>query len=196
MKKSGTVRAPSPLPTSRRAALAALATLPLALAACQEPGGTHLMGIGDPIRGAAISAPQTFGNMSRFNGRPAEAAEAAAQLEFLASAMPAHPRYQTSVQPTVFMQLTRARAEMRDAIGIRADAPADPVIAALRTAAAALRDGNLQRARVALTTSDFLNPPDVTLQRLGSLPRLPRSAEAAGGVAIAIQNLGIRNRGM
>ena len=63
------------------------------------------------------------------------------------------------------------------------------VIAGLRRAAAALRAGSRAGAEAALSGPAFAYGPSATLGRLASMPRLPRTAEAAGGVAAEIDRL-------
>jgi hypothetical protein len=171
-----------------RALLAAAAT---ALAACaRDPAQSYLWGIGDPVRGAALNAPRMLGDTAQYAGRPAEAARALVQLEFLADAFADDPRYAPEVQPTVLFQLRQARAEAREAIGVAPDAPPEVVIEALRRAAAALDAGSEARAEAALAARDvFTLGPRATLARLGALPPLPRTRIAAGAVAAELDRL-------
>ncbi len=180
---------------SARCLSGALALLPPLLAAlllvgCSAaPGTPWLGGIGDPVRGAALRAPSTLGDTSRWAGRPAEAAEAAAELEFLASEFATNPRYAPEANPAVAQQLEAARREMRDFLGVAPDAAPDLVRAALRRAAASLRAGSRAGAEAALSGPTFAYGPSATLGRLASMPRLPRTAEAAGGVAAEMDRL-------
>jgi hypothetical protein len=160
------------------------------LAGCSAaPGTPWLGGLGDPVRGAAIRAPSTLGDTSRWAGRPAEAAEAAAELEFLANEFATNPRYAPEANPAVLHQLEAARQEMRSFLGVAPDAPTELVRAGLRRAAAALRAGSRASAEAALSGPAFAYGPSATLGRLASMPRLPRTAEAAGGVAAEIDRL-------
>ena len=56
------------------------AVIPALLLACggcvMDPSRPYLGGIGDPVRGAALNAPWIFGDMSRYHGNPAGAAQA------------------------------------------------------------------------------------------------------------------------
>jgi len=166
----------------------------LALAACTDPVGDYLGGFGDPVRGAALYAPARLGDTSRWDGDPAGAALAAAQLEFLAQSFATDPIWSPQISPSVLQQLQFARTEMRNALGIRQDAPPDVVIATLRQASFALRDGSLARAEAALSGPAYSLGPRRTLERLSHLPRLPRVAEAAGGVAAEMDRLDRRRR--
>ena len=153
------------------------------------PGTPWLGGLGDPVRGAALRAPAALGDTSRWNGRPVESAEAAAELEFLANEFATNPRYAPEANPAVSQQLEAARREMREHLGIAPTAAPDLVIAGLRRAAAALRAGSRAGAEAALSGPAFVYGPAATLGRLASMPRLPRVAEAAGGVAAEIDRL-------
>ncbi len=171
-----------------RAALAPL--LLLLISGCAwDPTANYLFGIGDPVRGAALYAPRNLGDTSRWAGHPAEAAVAAEQLEFLASELRTNPRYAPEVNPAVLQQLDAARAEMRGFLGIAPQAEPALVIEALRRAAVALRAGSRAQAEAALSSPAFTAGPLVTLARLSAMPRLPRTAEAAGAVAAEIARL-------
>ena len=173
-----------PLP---RAVLSLL--LSLLLGCATDSGADYLSGIGDPVRGAALHAPRNLGDTSRWTGRPMEAAAAAEQLEFLASELVANPRYAPEINPAVVQQLDWARSEMRAFLGIAPAASPALVIAGLRAAADALRAGSRARAEAALSGPAFAAGPLLTLARLGAMPRLPRTAEAAGGVAAEFNRL-------
>jgi len=172
----------------RRGALAL--ALSLSLAGCaQDPFGEYLFGVGDPVRGAALRAPRNLGDTSRWAGRPAEAALAAEQLEFLTSELATSPRYAPAINPAVLQALQRARAEMRAYLGIAPDAEPEVVMVALRRVGGALREASRARAEAALSSPAFTAGPQATLARLEAMPRLPRTAEAAGMVAVEINRL-------
>ena len=158
-----------------RAASVSALLAALVLAGCSAaPGTPWLGGFGDPVRGAALRAPITLGDTSRWAGRPAEAAEAAAELEFLASEFATNPRYAPEANPAVSQQLEAARREMREYLGVAPAAAPDLVIAGLRRAAAALRAGSRAGAEATLSGPSFVYGPAATLGRLASMPRLPR----------------------
>lgn len=160
------------------------------LAGCaSNPGADYLFGIGDPVRGAVLYAPRNLGDTSRWAGRPADAALAAGQLEFLASELPSNPRYAPEIDPSVTQRLDFARTEMRGFLGIAPDASPALVTAGLRAAADGLRAGSRARAEAALSGPAFTAGPAGTLARLGAIPYLPRTAEAAGGVAAEFDRL-------
>ena len=173
-----------------RAPRLVMLTVLLALAGCAEdPSANYLGGFGDPVRGSALYAPRNLGDTGRWAGQPAEAAVAAEQLEFLTNELATNPRYAPEINPAVLQSLQTARGEMRGYLGIAPDAPAEEVQAGLRRAAGALRDGSQARAEVALSGPAFTAGPPVTLSRLYRMPRLPRTAEAAGMVAAELDRL-------
>lgn len=176
------------LPPFARLLPVALSVL-VVLGCSGTPGSPWLGGLGDPVRGAALRAPVTLGDTSRWAGRPVEAAEAAAELEFLANEFATNPRYAPEANPAVGQQLEAARREMREFLGVAPAAAPELVIAGLRRAAAALRAGRTAGAEAALSGPAFVFGPSATLGRLASMPRLPRTAEAAGGVAAEIDRL-------
>jgi len=164
-----------------------LLCLPALLAACTEdPVTDYLGGVGDPIRGAALWAPRNLGDMSRWNGDPAGAAIAAAQLEFLARSLRENPAVSPDINPAVTQTLDAAVLELRAALGIDPRVPNQDIEILLRRAGEALRDGSPARAEAALSGPNFLVPPQEVIRRLGSLPRLRQVQAAAGMAANAI----------
>ncbi|MDO9711157.1 hypothetical protein [Paracraurococcus lichenis] len=167
-----------------------MAVLVLGLAGCTvDPTANYLGGIGDPVRGAALFAPRNLGNTGRWAGQPAEAAVAVEQLEFLTSELATNPRWAPEVNPAVLQTLQVARTEMRGYLGIPAGADPQVVIEAMRRAGAALREGSRARAEAALSVPAFPAGPQAMLAKLNAMPRLPRTAEAAGMVASEMDRL-------
>jgi hypothetical protein len=174
----------------------ALAILPLLLAAaCADPAAQHLGGLGDPLRGAALSAPWWLADTSRLAGQPAQAARAAVQMEVIAAALREDPLYRHRASGMAQHSTALGRDELRRAPGIAPDAPGEVVVAALREAAAALDAGSPARAEAALAGAAFPAGGAATLARLGTLPYLPRVAEAAGAARIEIRRLDGPRRG-
>ncbi|MGG5808998.1 hypothetical protein [Falsiroseomonas sp. CW058] len=168
-----------------------LLLLPLLLLACADPAAEHLGGLGDPARGAALSGPW-WGDTARLAGRPAQAARAAVQLEVIADSFETDPLYRHEVSGEALHAMRVGRRDMRDALGIAADAPPGPVIVALREAAAAIDAGSPARAGAALGGPMFR--PD-TLARLSRLPALPRVRDAAGAAWVEMRRLDGGGRG-
>lgn len=165
----------------RRTLLAFPLTLGLLAAGCAEdPSQRYLWGIGDPVRGTALNATRMLGDTSRWNGDPAGAAIAAAQLEFLARSFRDDPIWSSRVNPATTQELQQAVLQMRGALGISPTAPNAVIEQLLRQAGEALRAGSEARALAALSGPNFVAPPQEVLRRLGSLPRLNRVSAAAG----------------
>ncbi|MFC7693139.1 hypothetical protein ACFQY5_29835 [Paeniroseomonas aquatica] len=97
-------------------------------------------------------------------------------MEYLASEIPAGPRW-VDFNPTVGLELMAARAEMRGALGIAAEAQPQAVVDGLFAASRALTAGNPAAARQALAAPAFTDGP-ATLRRLAGLPALPRTRSA------------------
>lgn len=174
----------------RRTLLTAL-TLPALLAACgtADPARSYLGGFGVSVRGAALNAPFQFGDLSRWRGQAGQAALAVVQVEYLADTLANSGYWSAKVNPLVTMQMERAREELRGHLGIPANAPPELVMARLRQAAAAAEAGDMASAAEALSGPAFGRGGAETLRLLATLPRLPRTAEAAAGVNAEIARL-------
>jgi hypothetical protein len=173
-----------------------LRTLPLiaalALGGCSLPAQTPLQyaslpndaiaGAGDPLRTAATNTGFVFSAPAELAGRPASAARALAQMEYLAVEVPSNPRL-TNVTGTVTTDLADARREWRTALGIAPGVAAQPVIDGLYAAARALSGGMPDAAAAALPTAIFQQGGQATLTRLAALPSLPLTNKAAVGAA-------------
>jgi hypothetical protein len=130
-------------------------------------------GVGDPTRAAVLGTAYAFAAPDRLAGRPEAAARAAAQVEYLASEIPAGPRY-VEWSPAIGMELRGARAELRQALGIPPTLRPQAVVDALYNAARALRNGDTPGAEVALRAAEAAGQPALLL-RLAALPPLPRT---------------------
>jgi hypothetical protein len=175
-------------PFARRIAVAAS----LALAGCTAAGNVPplgyatlpadaVVGAGDPTRAAIINTAYVFGNPASVAGQPDAAARAVANYEYLAVELPYGPRWR-GFSPLVSTELAQGQAELRPAIGIAPDAPAQPVVEALYAASRALRAGDRAAAERILSQPIFPAGGVATLQRLAALPLLPR-ANAATSMA-------------
>ncbi|GGJ40631.1 hypothetical protein [Neoroseomonas lacus] len=174
--------------------LLSIAFVGLALAACAPDAGSGAVSgsvaplsassvTEDPIRSAIIDASAFFTH-PRAN-QPAAAANAIADIEYLADAMPTNPRYQAA--PGVSLtSLQLARQEGRTALGIAPNAPNGQVAAGLRDAAVALNAGDRAAAEAALPQDIFTLGPDQTISRLSQPPRVRNAVQAFAGLA-AIQ---------
>jgi hypothetical protein len=161
--------------------IASLAAMALALAACStQPAGPPPVspvaaqpGLpGDEIRRSVLDANSWFARPRP--GRPAEAARAHAELEYLAEVMPTSTRYPGADTN----QLMIARREARTALGIAPGAASNDVVRGLRDAATALAANDRAAAIAALPRATFAAGPEETIRRLAAPPRV-RSARPA-----------------
>jgi hypothetical protein len=133
-----------------------------------------VQGAGDPTRAAIIGTAYAFGNPASLAGRPAEAARAVAQYEYLTVEIPTGPRW-IGFSPLVGLELQKGREDMRAALGIPPAAPPQAVVDALYAASRALQAGDAAAAERILAPPLFLAGGAATLQRLAALPPLPRA---------------------
>jgi hypothetical protein len=137
-----------------------------------------VIGAGDPLRSAVANTSVAFGSPRSLAGRPAEAAQAVAQMEYLAVQLPSNPRF-TNVSPTAGPQFSAARREWRSALGIPTEQPPQAVIDSLFAASRALQAGQKDAAAASLPANVFPQGGQTALLRLASLPNLPLTNEAA-----------------
>ncbi|NGM23434.1 hypothetical protein G3576_25705 [Roseomonas stagni] len=175
----------------------ALAAL-LSLAACAPPPAATasaaaqqssvplppMAGAGDPLRATITSAAYVFGDVSRIDGRPAEAARAVARLEWMATDLPRDP-YWNAATPVTARLLGQGRDQLRDRIGIPRAIPADAVARAMIDAAAALDLGDRLAGAAALAPVADGQGAAV----LSRLDHLPPSEVAASATALAYSEL-------
>jgi hypothetical protein len=174
-------------PGLRAAALAAVCAA--ALAACAQPSGypppplvslpaDAVVGAGDPTRAAVFNTAFAFGTPASLQGKPDEAARAAANFEFLTVEIPYGARYR-GLNAILQPELEAGRAELRTVLGVRPDAPPQQVVDALYAASRALRAGDVPAAERILSGPVFTAGGTATLQRLAALPPMPRVGTAA-----------------
>lgn len=173
---------PSPLLAAGLAALA--------LGACTAPGSGYpppalvslprdaVAGAGDPTRAAVFNTAFAFGTPSALTGKPEEAARAAANFEFLAIEIPYGARYR-GLNAILQPELEAGRVELRQVLGVRADAPPQQVIDALYAAARAIQAGDTAAADRILSNQNFSAGGATTLATLAALPAMPKVATAA-----------------
>jgi hypothetical protein len=145
-------------------------------------------GAGDPTRAAIIGSAYAFGSPASLAGRPAEAAIAVANYEYLAVEIPTGPRW-VGFSPIVGLELRRGLEDVRNAVGIAPGAPPQPVVDALYAASRALRAGNAEAARRLLSPPLFPAGGEATLARLSALPPLPRANFATSLAASEMNRL-------
>jgi hypothetical protein len=147
-----------------------------------------VVGAGDPTRSAILNTAYAFGTPASLAGRPAEAAVAAAQLDYLASEITFGPRWR-EFDPTVGLLLQRARAEVRDYLGISQEAAPQVVIDSLYGASRALRANDRTAAERIMSPPVFPNA-QLTLARLTAMPLLPIANQATARAAQELDRVG------
>ena len=176
-----------------------IAAVLTALAGCAQPSpqsrqdwvtlpADAVAGAGDPTRAAIINTAFVFGNPASIAGRPAEAARAVAQLEYLASEIPTGARWR-EFDPTVGIALRQARQEGRAALGINPEAQPQVVIDALFATSRALQAGDNAAVGRILAPPAFPNG-GTTLQRLTNLPPMPTANQATSRAAAELDRVG------
>jgi hypothetical protein len=134
----------------------------------------------DPIRRALQDAGSYFRRPEP--NKPAEAARAIANLEFLATNVPSDPRWQSS-PATALTQLVQARNEARSALDISSSAPPQAVINGLLATATALDANDRAAVARALPRDIFRAGPEGTVQRLSRPPMIRSAGAALAGLA-------------
>lgn len=165
-----------------------LTALPLVLlAACNDGRAlSDIIPLADPLREPARAAPFDYGRPGQLTGHPAEAAQAAAEIEAFTEALQTDPLWTHPRNGLLLPQLQIARREFREALGVPAAVPSAVAVRAFAGAAQALRRYDTPSAQAALAPVGGA----ATLARLGNLPRLPRVEEAAQAVAIEVNQPG------
>ncbi|WP_431282223.1 hypothetical protein ACQW02_22900 [Humitalea sp. 24SJ18S-53] len=158
-----------------------LVLLPLAACAEERVEGRF----GDPVTVAALNAPASFGNLSRFRDDPASAARGVANLEFLTDTFQNNPIWAPQANPVLSVQLRQAQAHVRQTLGIAPGVPSATVIEALRTAASLLDANDLAGARRILSPPVFTAGGAETLRRLGDMDNSRVVSAAAQSVSQA-----------
>ena len=174
-----------------------LVALPLLVGGCAGAGAPipsavlppdAVEGAGDPTRAAIINTAYAFNAPASLAGRPDEAARAVANYEHLAVEIPTGPRW-VGFSPLVGQELRRGLEEVRNAVGVAPGAPPQPVVDALYAAARAVRAGDDEAARRALSPPLFPAGGGATLARLAALPPLPQANFASSLTARELNRL-------
>ncbi len=143
-------------------------------------------GAADPMRSAINNTSIAFSSPSQLAGRPAQAARAVAEMEFLKVEVTTNPR-SFGGSTTASIIFPTAQAEWRQALGIQPNATPQAVIDSMFAAIRALNAGQRQSAEVVLSQPIFTLGGPATLTRLASLPNLPvtnHAAQEAGRVLV------------
>ena len=134
--------------------------------------------LADPARQAIGHTAFVFGNPRALAGRPAEAAQAISEAEFLAIDLSTNQRW-TEMQPVVQIAFLQARPEWRGALGIQDAALPQAVIDAMTRVRMGI-DAQDRRAAEAALAPPLVTPGGAaSFARLDALPALPRTAWAA-----------------
>ena len=162
----------------------------LAIAACaiQPPPDTASVPFGafgtlDNGVAAANQASWAFGAPSRTLNDPVDAARAVAAIDYLAGELSSNPRW-IMVSPLTKQEMLRARADVRQVLGIAPDAPSQFVVETLLQFGWLWQSGNWPAAMQVLASQVFTLPPQQTLQVLNNLPYV-QSANIASADAAA-----------
>lgn len=133
--------------------------------------------------GAINEASWALGSPDRTRGDPVEALRAAVAVEYLAGALNTEQRW-AAMSPITKIEMLQARGEMRQALGIKPDAPSQVVVNALVWAMWNLERGNAAAAQQALSAPPFTQPSQQTMQVLNDLPTLPAARAATAAAAL------------
>ena len=134
----------------------------------------------DPLMATVNAAAEAFADRGAgLAGRPAAAAQAIAQLEYIALSLGTDARYPQLAQ-SVGRELLLARDEVRNALGILAAAPAQSVMRTMLGVADDLRAGRTAAAAAAMRPPLIRPGGAESVARLGELGPLPQTANATG----------------
>jgi len=154
---------------------------PAELGAGNQPGQ-----LADPVRAAIVASAAAFADAGlSLAEKPAEVAQAAAQLEYLSMVLPRSESYAAMPQTTV-VSLGLAREELRAALGVNDSAEPQRVIRALLAVARALRAGQPDQAAAALPVGLFRPGGAASVRRFAEPGPLP---QAAAATSLAQQDL-------
>ena len=173
----------------RRALLVWLLCLfPLGCAPGPEPPQASAFGPGDPVIAALNQAQQAFADPSRTYGKPADAARAAAGIDYVADAIPTDPRLM-NLPPDTKRLLAEAQTEVRSTLGIASGAPSSLVVERLLATAAALDRGDQGAALVELGPLSASGTGEQMLSRLANLPYMQAANASTRAAAEELSTL-------
>lgn len=175
------------------------------LAGCvQTPGtppeaGIQLFNVGrfslpigtDPVgTSVMVSASYLADPGSRLAGRPALAAQTVAQYEFATVALN-DPRF-VGLSPLTQPMMARGRTALREAIGIRPDAPPPVVIEGLTQVAGALQRDDRAAAEAAMARIPLTRPPGQALEVFSAFPFVREANHASAFALMELNRPGSR----
>lgn len=132
--------------------------------------------------GAINFAAWAFASPANTRGNPVDAARAIIALEYLSGELVASPRWVRIDSNTKF-RLRQARDEVRQAVGIRADAPPQVVVNALLAFVQDLQAGHGAAAGALLIEPLFSKGPQATFDTIANLPYVQSANLATSRVA-------------
>ncbi len=147
-------------------------------------------GAADPMRSAINNTTIAFSATSQLAGRPAQAARAVAEMEYLKVEITTNPRSfgGSTTASTIFPS---AQQEWRRALGIAPTAAPQAVIDSMFAVVRALNGGQRQSAEVVLSQPIFTLGGPATLARLANLPSLPVTNNAAQEAGRVLRRTGL-----
>jgi hypothetical protein len=161
--------------------LAACGALPAAQATPYLPPGVFGVYEDNDI-GAINFAAWAFASPANTAGRPLDAMKAVIAVEYLPGELQENPRWIAIGRDPRF-NLAQARRDVRQALGIRPDAPPQMVVNVLLNA---LATGDQAGTLRALSSPIFLQPPDQTLARFARMPYVQSANLATSRLSDAI----------
>jgi hypothetical protein len=148
----------------------------------------------DPGRMAIDTTSSVFGNPRTVAGRPAAAADAVAELEWLTVNLATDQRW-IGLPGNVPVQMRGGRDAVRAALGIPTDAATNAVIEALDATAAALRAGNRVDATAAIAAVTGQANAARAIGVLDALPSVPRAQQATAAAANGLAQMDVMTSG-
>jgi hypothetical protein len=137
----------------------------------------------DPFYAALTTVRENLSDLSQYRGRPAEAARAFAQYEFVTAELQDKPD-RVLLPEGVEPQVDSGHQQLRTTLGVAPDAPPRGVAAALNRFAAALDAGRRQEAMQELSQPFFTRGPQGTFDVLNRVPAMPAVQTAAANLAL------------
>ena len=114
-------------------------------------------------------AQYAFADPSRTYGNPLAGAQAVLAMDYIAGQLNTSPRW-ANIDAATQQQLLQGRAQVRQAVGIAANAPSQLVVNSLVSARNDLASGDTAAAAQALSDPAFTRGGEQTVQALANLP--------------------------
>jgi hypothetical protein len=163
---------------SRRLLLAALLAASALEACAPKPPDFNYTGSYEPIYYAMTTAQQNLSSLAQYRGKPAQAARALAQYEFIIQEL-SDEVVTVSFPPASQPLIAQGHQEILDVLGIAPFTPPRSISIGLRRFANATQNGNPAGAQAALAQPFFTRGPQATAATLGNLPPMPAVESAS-----------------